>query len=114
MPADRRFRFAIQAFNAPSAAAWRETARRAEALGYSALHLADHFLGPARRIAGTNHPIQKLAAVPAMAVAAEALSVACSEPRKLSTRPLLGGSRDGLTCTMSTSWSGPSPTLGAR
>ena len=65
MPADRPFRFAIQAFNAPSAAAWRETARRAEALGYSALHLADHFLGPGEAIAGTNHPIQELAAVPA-------------------------------------------------
>ena len=72
MPADRPFRFAIQAFNAPSAAAWRETAQRAEALGYSALHLADHFLGPGEAIAGTNHPIQELAAVPAMAVAAEA------------------------------------------
>ena len=76
----RPFRFAVQAFDASSAAAWRETARRAEANGYSALHLADHFLGPGPALEQTNHPLQTLAAVPAMAMAAEAterLRVGC-------------------------------------
>jgi probable F420-dependent oxidoreductase len=68
----RPFRFAVQSFSAPDAGTWRERARRAEALGYSALHLADHFLGPGPALAATNHPLQELAAVPAMAVAAEA------------------------------------------
>jgi probable F420-dependent oxidoreductase len=68
----RPFRFAVQSFSAPDAGTWRERARRAEALGYSALHLADHFLGPGPALAATHHPLQELAAVPAMAVAAEA------------------------------------------
>jgi len=68
----RPFRFAVQSFSAPSAAAWRERARRVEALGYSALHLADHFLGPGPALAASNHPLQELAAVPAMAAAAAA------------------------------------------
>jgi len=68
----RPFRFAVQSFSAPDARTWRERARRAEALGYSALHLADHFLGPGPALAATFHPLQDLAAVPAMAVAAEA------------------------------------------
>ena len=68
----RPFRFAVQSFSAPDARSWRERARRAEALGYSALHLADHFLGPGPALAATNHPLQELAAVPAMAAAAEA------------------------------------------
>lgn len=68
----RPFRFAVQAFSAPSAKAWREVAQTAEALGYSALHLADHYFGPGPLEAETNHPVQVLAAVPAMAMAAEA------------------------------------------
>jgi probable F420-dependent oxidoreductase len=68
----RPFRFAVQSFSAPDARTWRERARRTEALGYSALHLADHFLGPGPALAATHHPLQDLAAVPAMAVAAEA------------------------------------------
>ena len=71
MSAERPFRFAVQAFSARSAAEWREQARRAEDLGYSALHLADHFLGPGPALEATRHPLQELAAVPAMAVAAE-------------------------------------------
>ena len=43
--ARRAFRFAVQAFSAGSAAEWRDKARRAEALGYSALHLADQLPG---------------------------------------------------------------------
>lgn len=76
----RPFRFAVQSFSAPSGAAWRERARRVEALGYSALHLADHFLGPGPALAASNHPLQELAAVPAMAAAAaatERLRIGC-------------------------------------
>jgi len=72
VPADRPFRFAVQAFSASSAAEWRDLARRVEDLGYSALHLADHFLGPGPALEATAHPLQELAAVPAMAMAAEA------------------------------------------
>jgi probable F420-dependent oxidoreductase len=68
----RPFRFAVQSFSAPDAKTWRERARRAEAQGYSALHLADHFLGPGPALAESHHPLQELAAVPAMAAAAEA------------------------------------------
>jgi probable F420-dependent oxidoreductase len=76
----RPFRFAVQSFSAQSAKEWRERAKATEDLGYSALHLADHVLGPGPAIASTNHPIQELAAVPAIAVAAEAtgtLRVGC-------------------------------------
>jgi probable F420-dependent oxidoreductase len=76
----RPFRFAVQSFSAASGKEWRERARRVEALGYSALHLADHILGPGPAIARSNHPIQGLAAVPAMMSAAEAtttLKVGC-------------------------------------
>jgi probable F420-dependent oxidoreductase len=66
------FRFGVQAFSAESPAAWRDLARRAEDLGYSALHLADHYIGPGPQLASTNHPLQQLAAIPAMTVAAEA------------------------------------------
>ena len=68
------FRFGVQSYAATSAADWREQARRAEALGYSALHLADHVIGPGPALAATNHPVQNVAAVPAMAVAAEVTS----------------------------------------
>ena len=68
------FRFAIQAFSAESPREWRDKARHAEALGYSALHLADHYIGAGPALKATGHPLQGLAAVPAMAVAAEATS----------------------------------------
>ncbi len=64
------FRFAVQSFNADSGKQWSEKARKAEDLGYSTLHLADHLLGPGPALAKTNHPVQNLAAVPAMAHAA--------------------------------------------
>jgi probable F420-dependent oxidoreductase len=76
----RPFRFAVQSFSAASGEEWRERARRAEALGYSALHLADHVIGPGPAIAKSSHPIQELAAVPAMMAAADAtttLRVGC-------------------------------------
>lgn len=64
------FRFGVQSFNAGSGAEWAERARRAEALGYSTLHLADHLLGPGAALTRANHPEQNLAAIPAMAYAA--------------------------------------------
>lgn len=66
------FRFAVQAYQADTAKHWRETVRCAEDLGYSALHLADHYFGPGPVQEATGHPVQTLAAVPAMAAAAEA------------------------------------------
>lgn len=70
----RPFRFAVQSYSASSAAEWRNRARQAEDLGYSALHLADHYVGPGRVVEQTSHPVQELAAVPAMMAAAEATS----------------------------------------
>jgi probable F420-dependent oxidoreductase len=67
----RPFRFGLQSYHADSAAHWRDQARHAEALGFSAFHLADHVIGPGPKLAATNHPVQTLAAIPAMAVAAE-------------------------------------------
>jgi len=80
MAGQRPFRFSVQSFSASSAKEWRERARRVEDLGYSTLMLADHFLGPGEAIAPTFHPVQELAAVPAIAMAAEAtqsLRVGC-------------------------------------
>ena len=65
----------LQATNASSAAEWTTIVRRAEELGYSAVHLADHYLGP-----GAAHAAQGLAAIPAMAAAAavtETIRVGC-------------------------------------
>jgi probable F420-dependent oxidoreductase len=76
----RPFRFAVQSFHAQSAAEWRDRALRAEALGFSTLHLADHFLGPGPALARAQHPAQGLAATPAIAAAAaatERLRVGC-------------------------------------
>jgi probable F420-dependent oxidoreductase len=70
----RPFRFGLQSYAATSGADWRQQARTAEALGYSAFHLADHVIGPGPALSATNHPVQTVAAVPAMAVAAEATS----------------------------------------
>jgi probable F420-dependent oxidoreductase len=64
------FRFAIQSFNADSGEAWGAKAQRAEALGFSAFHLADHLIGPGPALEKTAHPVQSLAAIPAMAYAA--------------------------------------------
>jgi len=66
------FRFGLQAYQATSAAQWRTLVREAEQLGYSAFHLADHYFGPGPLEAETRHPVQDLAAIPAMAAAAEA------------------------------------------
>lgn len=68
------FRFGVQSYSATSAKDWRDQVRAAESLGYSAFHLADHVIGPGPALAATNHPVQNLAPIPAMAVAAEATS----------------------------------------
>jgi probable F420-dependent oxidoreductase len=62
----RLFRFAVSSSATPSGSAWGELARRAEALGFSTLHVSDHYQG-----VGANGG-QELAAVPAMAAAAAA------------------------------------------
>ena len=47
----RPFRFGVMAANARSAVEWRETARKAEGLGYSTLVMPDHFAGQLAPIA---------------------------------------------------------------
>jgi len=74
VPSKKPFRFGIQSFAAGSAQEWRDKARRSEELGYSVLHLADHFIGPGPAQEATSHPPQELAAIPAIALAAEATS----------------------------------------
>ncbi len=58
----RKFRFGVMAPAAETAQAYRSTAQRAEALGYSTLYVPDHFV---------DHPFGPF---PAMAMAAEATS----------------------------------------
>lgn len=81
MSEKKPFRFAAQAFSADSAGHWRAIVREAEALGYSTLHVADHYFGPGPLETVTNHPVQKLAAVPALAMAAE-----CTERIRIGSR----------------------------
>lgn len=66
----RPFRFAVQSYRAESRIAWIEIARKAEALGYSALHVADHYIGAGRMLNPTKHKVQTLALIPAMTSAA--------------------------------------------
>ena len=70
----RPFRFGVQSFNADSGEDWASQAQQAEALGYSAFHLADHILGAGPALERANHPVQNLAAIPAMAYAAAVTS----------------------------------------
>ena len=70
----RAFRFGLQSFNATSPQDWRDQARHAEDLGFSTFSVADHVIGPGPALAATNHPVQDIAAIPAMAVAIEATS----------------------------------------
>ena len=70
----RPFRFAIQAYRANSAQEWRGIARRTEDLGYSTLHVADHYIGPGAMLDQTGHRVQTLAAIPAMTYAAAVTS----------------------------------------
>jgi probable F420-dependent oxidoreductase len=71
---NKPFRFGLQAYAPNSGKEWRELARKAEASGFSSFHLADHIIGPGPALAATGHPVQTVAAIPAMAVAAEATS----------------------------------------
>ncbi len=66
------FRFGLQAYAPASAKDWRDLARKAESMGFSSFHLADHVIGPGPALNATGHPVQTVAAIPAMAVAAEA------------------------------------------
>jgi probable F420-dependent oxidoreductase len=68
------FRFGLQSIAPASAAQWREQARRAEDLGFSTFSVADHVIGPGPALKPTRHPVQVVAVIPAMAVAAEATS----------------------------------------
>jgi probable F420-dependent oxidoreductase len=68
----RPFRFGLQSYAPESGDHWRTLARRAEALGFSTFSVADHVIGPGPALKATNHPVQTVAAIPAMAVAAEA------------------------------------------
>jgi probable F420-dependent oxidoreductase len=70
----RPFRFGLQSFNTTSPQDWRDQARHAEALGFSTFSVADHVIGPGPALAATNHPVQDIAAIPAMVVAIEATS----------------------------------------
>ena len=70
----RPFRFGVQSFNADSGEDWAAQAQQAESLGYSAFHLADHILGQGPALERANHPVQNLAAIPAMAYAAAVTS----------------------------------------
>jgi alkanesulfonate monooxygenase SsuD/methylene tetrahydromethanopterin reductase-like flavin-dependent oxidoreductase (luciferase family) len=78
--ATKPFRFGVQSFSADSGEEWAGRVQRAEALGYSAFHLADHLIGPGPALEQTAHPAQSLAAIPAMAYAAavtEKIHIGC-------------------------------------
>jgi probable F420-dependent oxidoreductase len=68
------FRFGVQSYSADSKAEWCDRARQAEDLGYSCLSVADHYLGPGDVVTATRHPVQSLAAIPAMTMAAAVTS----------------------------------------
>jgi len=70
----RPFRFGLQSYAAGSGAEWRNQARMAEDLGYSCFLVADHYLGPGPALDASGHPVQNVAAIPAIAIAAEATS----------------------------------------
>ena len=68
----RPFRFGLQAYSSSTPSDWRELAKKTEDLGFSSFHLADHYVGEGPALEAANHPLQNLAALPAMTVAAEA------------------------------------------
>jgi probable F420-dependent oxidoreductase len=68
----KAFRFGLQAYSSTSPDDWRNLAKKAEDLGFSSFHLADHYIGEGPALKAANHPVQNLAAIPAMMVAAEA------------------------------------------
>jgi len=70
----RPFRFGVQSYSPSSADEWRAQVCRAEELGFSTFTVADHVIGPGPALTPTGHPVQTVAAIPAMAVAAECTS----------------------------------------
>ena len=68
----RPFRFGLQAYSSSTPSDWRALAKKTEDLGFSSFHLADHYVGEGPALEAANHPLQNLAALPAMTVAAEA------------------------------------------
>ena len=66
------FRFGLQSYSSETPEEWRELAKKTESLGFSSFHLADHYIGEGPSLEAANHPVQNLAAIPAMMVAAEA------------------------------------------
>jgi probable F420-dependent oxidoreductase len=70
----RAFRFGVQSYGPETPSQWRDQARRAEDLGFSTFSIADHVIGPGPALRANSHPVQTVAAIPAMAVAAEATS----------------------------------------
>lgn len=70
MSSNKPFRFGVQAFKPTSGKDWVDTAKKAEDLGYSALHVADHYFGEGPAMTAASHPEQTIACIPAMAAAA--------------------------------------------
>ena len=66
----RRFRFALQAFEAPTPQSWLDTARRSEALGYCTLFTTDHHFGPGEIVQTSGHRPVDVAPISAMTMAA--------------------------------------------
>ncbi|MEE2768920.1 MAG: TIGR03621 family F420-dependent LLM class oxidoreductase [Actinomycetota bacterium] len=66
----RLFRFGCQAYSPNNGTEWFDTARKAEDLGYSTLHVADHYFGPGPAMEEASHPLQTVACIPAMMAAA--------------------------------------------
>ncbi len=66
------FCFAAMTGGAASRREIEETARKAEGLGYFALHVNDHYLGPGPAMEAANHPPQPTAALPTAQVIADA------------------------------------------
>ena len=81
----RPFRFGLQSYAPDSSSGWRTQAQRAEALGFAVFSVADHVIGPGPALTATGHPVQTVAAIPAMAVAAEATSTLRIASRVLCT-----------------------------
>ncbi|GHO97912.1 hypothetical protein KSF_079600 [Reticulibacter mediterranei] len=55
----RPFRFGVMTANAPSHAAWVETARKAEGLGYSTLPVVDHVDLPIAPLTALVRPLKR-------------------------------------------------------
>ena len=66
------FRFAAMTGGASTRREIEELARKAEDLGYFAVHVNDHYLGPGPAMETANHPPQPTAAIPTALVIADA------------------------------------------